>query len=176
MGSVLSIAQEAPLVAGQNVEPPKLTVYVKPQYPVYARERGIQGLVVLEFIIDAKGEPHRIRVLRSIPDLDPAAVHAVENWRYEPIITDGVAREVIMSVPVAFFQSESDMLRAYIDIAKRKIETVATRVYAISRLGEAGSKRRKDVTKTLQGLARDPEAWIRSAAEEALRTLQTAEK
>jgi TonB family protein len=172
----LVASQEAALVAGQDVVPPKNTVYIEPVYPDAARRAGVQGLVVLEFVVDSKGEPGRIRVLRSIPPLDPAALESVKKWRYEPTLVDGVAREVILRVPVAFFQSETDMLSAYNDIAKRKMEAISTRLYAIDRVADLGAKRRKQVTKMLEGLSRDSDERIRSAADKALATLLAAAK
>jgi TonB family protein len=172
----LVASQEAALVAGQDVVPPKNTVYIEPVYPDAARRAGVQGLVVLEFVVDSKGEPGRIRVLRSIPPLDPAALESVKKWRYEPTLVHGVAREVILRVPVAFFQSETDMLSAYNDIAKRKMEAISTRLYAIDRVADLGAKRRKQVTKMLEGLSRDSDERIRSAADKALATLLAAAK
>lgn len=172
----LVVSQESALVAGRDVAPPKNTVYVEPVYPDAARRAGIQGLVVLEFVLDSKGVPGRIRVLRSIPPLDPAALKSVEKWRFEPTVVDGVAREVIVRVPVAFFQSETVMLSAYNDIAKRKKEAVSTRLYAIDRLADLGAKQRKRVTKMLQSLSRDSDERIRSAADKALATLQAGAK
>ena len=109
LGLVLG-AQEPQLVAGQDVALPKRLVFVEPIYPASAS--GIQGLVVIEFVVDTKGEPRRLRVLRSIPALDAAAVEAVEKWKYEPTLVDGEVREVVLRAPVPMFAKEKDRLFA----------------------------------------------------------------
>jgi TonB family protein len=55
---------------------------VPPVYPPAARQRRVQGTVVLAALLDSQGKPTKTRVLRSIPALDDAAITAVEKWRY----------------------------------------------------------------------------------------------
>jgi protein TonB len=43
-----------------------------------------------------------VRVLRSIPLLDQAAVDAVRQWRYTPTLLNGQAVAVVMTVTVNF--------------------------------------------------------------------------
>ena len=43
-----------------------------------------------------------VKVLRSVPLLDEAAIEAVRQWRYTPTFVDGVAVPVIMTVTVNF--------------------------------------------------------------------------
>ena len=52
-----------------------------PVYPAIARSAHIQGVVILEAVLDAQGRVESVRVLRSIPLLDQAAVDAVQQWR-----------------------------------------------------------------------------------------------
>jgi protein TonB len=58
--------------------------------------------VILETTIGADGKVSDVRVLRSIPLLDSAAVAAVRQWEYEPTIVNRVAVPVITSVAVEF--------------------------------------------------------------------------
>lgn len=58
--------------------------YVEPVYPAFAAAAGVQGIVILEIVIDAAGVVTSTDVLRSIPLLDDAAQAAVMQWRYEP--------------------------------------------------------------------------------------------
>ena len=62
----------------------------------------MQGVVILEVLIDEAGFVTDARVLRSIPLLDEAALEAVLQWRYTPTYVDGVARNVVMTVTVHF--------------------------------------------------------------------------
>ena len=51
----------------------------------------MQGTVILEATIDEKGHVSNVRLVRSIPLLDQAAIDAVKLWEYEPTIVDGIA-------------------------------------------------------------------------------------
>jgi protein TonB len=58
--------------------------------------------VILEAVIDARGVVADVRVLKSIPLLDEAAVEAVKQWRYQATLLNGVPVPVIMTVTVSF--------------------------------------------------------------------------
>ena len=91
-----------PVRIGSGVTPPAKIHDVHPVYPPAARAAGIEGVVVLQATIDPTGEVGDIDVLRSVPELDQAAIAAVEQWRYEPILVDGVAVPVSMTMTVNF--------------------------------------------------------------------------
>ena len=80
----------APVRAGQGVREPKKIVDVTPVYPPIALSAGIEGAVILEAVINERGEIERVKVLRSQPLLDAAAVDAVRRWRYSPTLLSGV--------------------------------------------------------------------------------------
>ena len=91
-----------PIRIGNGVPPPAKIHDVPPVYPPAAREAGVQGLVILEATIDPTGEVGNIDVLRSVPELEEAAVTAVEQWRYEPTLIDGAPVSVLMTVTINF--------------------------------------------------------------------------
>ena len=62
----------------------------------------MQGVVIIEATIDARGVVQETRVLRSIPLLDDAAVAAVKQWRYDPALLNDQPVAVIMTVTVNF--------------------------------------------------------------------------
>ena len=78
------------------------TVYVEPVYPEIARRAGVSGVVILEAVIDPNGNVTDVRVLRSIPLLDQAAMDAVRQWKYEPTLLNGVPVPIVMTVTVRF--------------------------------------------------------------------------
>ena len=92
----------APIRIGDGVPPPRKVHDVPPVYPSAARTLRVQGLVILEATIGATGEVVDVEVLRSVPELDAAAVAAVEQWRYEPTLVDGEAVPVVMTVTIHF--------------------------------------------------------------------------
>jgi protein TonB len=88
-------------VAGQ----PRRISGSKPIYPPLARARGIEGLVVLDAIIDRDGrvEEDGLKVARSVPLLDNAAIAAVREWRFEPgRDRSGAPVRVLLRVPIRF--------------------------------------------------------------------------
>jgi len=75
---------------------------VKPDYPAAALYAKVQGDVVLEVTIDAKGAVTKTRVVQSIPLLDGAAEDAVKQWRFAPTVVNGKAVNVTMPLTVKF--------------------------------------------------------------------------
>jgi TonB family protein len=90
------------LRVGGDIREPRKVHDARPAYPAAARAAGVSGVVILETIIDAQGAVADVRVLRSVPLLDEAAIEAVRQWRYEPVIVDGAATPVRMTVTVNF--------------------------------------------------------------------------
>lgn len=89
-------------VGGDVKEPVQLT-RVAPRYPEEARKNRVQGKVVLEAVIDEKGDVVRVTTLESPdPALAEAAIEAVKKWTYEPTTRKGKPVKVRMTVTVAF--------------------------------------------------------------------------
>jgi protein TonB len=70
-------------------------VRIEPDYPMQARQRGIEGWVVVEFTISTAGTVKDAAVVASEPGnvFDRAAVQAVRKWKYNPKVVDGKAVE-----------------------------------------------------------------------------------
>lgn len=85
-----------------DVKTPKLVRRVEPPYPKVAQEARIEGTVILEATTDTYGRVVAVRVLRSIPLLDAAAIDAVRQWVYEPLLINGRPRPVTFTVTVRF--------------------------------------------------------------------------
>jgi periplasmic protein TonB len=88
--------------AGQGVREPKRISGAMPEYPAIARSARVQGAVMIEAVINERGEVGRIRVLKSIPLLDAPAISAVQQWRYTPTLLNGVPVSVLMTITVNF--------------------------------------------------------------------------
>lgn len=93
---------QQPVRVGGNVTAPTKVVDVQPVYPAAARRMRVEGIVILETVIGATGSVEQVRVLRSVPLLDEAAVEAVRQWRYTPTLLNGLPVPVVMSVTVNF--------------------------------------------------------------------------
>jgi protein TonB len=91
-----------PVRIGGPIAAPMKVRDVKPIYPPIARESAVQGAVVVETLIDSAGNVAEARILRSIPLLDQAALDAVKQWRFAPVVINGVPRAAIMTTTVSF--------------------------------------------------------------------------
>ncbi len=67
-----------------------------------AQAARVQGVVILEAIIGSSGAVTEVKVLRSVPLLDDAAIVAVQQWVYTPTLVNGVPTPIIMTVTVSF--------------------------------------------------------------------------
>jgi TonB family protein len=90
------------LKSGAKVMPPKLIKQVNPVYPEAARKAEVEGVVIMEATTDTYGRIAAVKVLRSIPLLDQAAVDALKQWVYEPMIINGHPQPVVFTVTVRF--------------------------------------------------------------------------
>jgi protein TonB len=95
-------AKRVPLRQGGDIRPPQKTRHVAPIYPSIARENRVQGVVILEAVIDETGRVTNVRVLRSIPLLDQAATQAVRQWQFAPTLLNGEPVPIVMTVTVSF--------------------------------------------------------------------------
>ena len=91
-----------PIPTGGDIRPPAKTRHVPPIYPQIARANGVQGIVILEAVISETGRVRDVRVLRSIPLLDNAAIDAVRQWQFTPTLLNGQPVPIVMTVTVSF--------------------------------------------------------------------------
>ncbi|HXV35929.1 MAG TPA: energy transducer TonB [Myxococcota bacterium] len=64
---------------------------IDPDYPPGARERRIEGWVVVQFDVGTEGGTRNVRVVSAQPKgiFDREAIRAVAGWKYSPMIKDG---------------------------------------------------------------------------------------
>lgn len=74
------------------------------QYPVVAQENGVQGRVVVSFVVERDGSISDVKIARSIdPSLDKEAVRVVKSMpKWNPGKQNGSAVRVKYNVPVSF--------------------------------------------------------------------------
>ncbi len=96
------LVERKPVRPGGDVKVPAKIVHVPPVYPFIALESRVQGVVILEATISESGAVENLRVLRSHPLLERAAIEAVRQWRYTPTRLNGVPVPVIMTVTINF--------------------------------------------------------------------------
>jgi len=87
---------------GSAVEGTKLIKKVDPDYPQLAKSARIQGAVVLQIGIGADGTVQDIKLVSGHPLLAPAAMQAVKQWVYQPLLLNGQPVGVDTQVTVNF--------------------------------------------------------------------------
>jgi TonB family protein len=93
---------ESPVRLHSGIQAPRKIQDVTPVYPSMARTAHAQGIVVLDAVIDARGNVASVEVRQSNPLLDRAAIDAVRQWRYTPALLNGQAVPVIVTITVRF--------------------------------------------------------------------------
>jgi len=79
-----------------------ITQRVEPEYPADARERGIQGPVVLDALVGEDGAVQKFAAIRGDPQLAAAAATAVRQWRFRPFMQNGRPQEFQTRITVDF--------------------------------------------------------------------------
>jgi protein TonB len=95
-------SQQAYRVSG-DIKPPRVISRNEPNYPQQARKGQAAGPIVIWMIVDSDGGTRDIHVHHGIsPELDHAAVEAVEKWRFEPATTEGKPVSVRIAIQFDF--------------------------------------------------------------------------
>jgi periplasmic protein TonB len=88
---------------GGGVSPPSVILKVEPEYSEEARKAKFQGTVVLFVVVDEKGNPRDLKVMRPLGlGLDQKAIEAVEKWKFRPGMKDGKPVAVQATIEVNF--------------------------------------------------------------------------
>lgn len=79
-------------------------IYSNIKYPALAREYGIEGQVIVQFVVDEKGDINDIEVVRGIcQDMKDECLKVVKNMpKWEPGTQGGEPVKVLYTLPVKF--------------------------------------------------------------------------
>ncbi len=80
----------------------KLKHHVQPVYPKEAKLKGVEGTIQLHTIVAKDGSVGKVEVISGPKGLEPAAIEAVRQWRYEPTVWKGRPVEVDTTIYVVF--------------------------------------------------------------------------
>jgi len=75
---------------------------VRPKYPEEAKKSGAQGKVRLSFSITKDGSVENVQVMEGNELFAAAAIEAVQQWKYEPVMLNGKAVRADTSALVVF--------------------------------------------------------------------------
>jgi len=79
-----------------------LATKVEPEYPQRARQRHIQGSVVLDAWVDKAGNVIKITPVSGNHELVTAAARAVAQWRFHPFFYEGQPEDFTTKITVVF--------------------------------------------------------------------------
>lgn len=82
---------------------PVVVKQVAPSYPMELRERGVQGVVMVDMLVDSTGRVVDATVARaSHPVFAERAIEAAKAWTFKPAMADGRAITTRVRVPFEF--------------------------------------------------------------------------
>jgi len=103
LGGQIGGTGDTPVRVGGNVKAPVLVTKIEPLYTDLARRARIQGIVILEAVIDRNGNVTEARVLKGLPmGLDQSALNAIRQWRFKPGTLNGQAVPVYYNLTINF--------------------------------------------------------------------------
>jgi periplasmic protein TonB len=86
---------------GGGVSAPSVIHSVQPEFTNEARQSNFQGIVSLQLIVDAQGNPQNVHVTKHLGmGLDEKAIEAVRQYRFKPAMYQGhpVAVQIVVDV------------------------------------------------------------------------------
>ena len=99
-------ASPAPIKVPANITAAAILSRTTPEYPAKARAAHVQGDVILRAIIDKEGRISEVHALSGDDLLVEAAIDAVKQWRYKPMLSDGQPTDVETTITVTFSLQE----------------------------------------------------------------------
>lgn len=103
LGGQIGGTGDRPVRVGGNVKAPIAVKRVDPIYTDVARRARVQGIVIIEAVIDRQGNVTEARVLKPLPfGLDAAALDAVRQWKFQPGTLNGEPVPVYYNLTVNF--------------------------------------------------------------------------
>lgn len=95
--------ETAPIHLSFGMTKPEVIHQVQPRYSEQARRAGVQGMVIVEAVIDEQGNVTNVRLIRGLPmALDQAAMQAVQQWQFKPARLNGHPVKVFYTLTVNF--------------------------------------------------------------------------
>jgi periplasmic protein TonB len=80
---------KGPMQVTENVTPPSPISNPQPAYPADAKAAGIEGTVVVKYVVTETGAVTNIQIVRGPPELHAAVLAAMRTWRFRPATLDG---------------------------------------------------------------------------------------
>jgi protein TonB len=102
MTSLMPVKLKTDIKPVKYDKPPKLKTSAKLIYPESARKMGVEGQVVMLIHIGKDGKVDDTKIVKSIPQLDAAAISTVKKVKFKPAEYKGKPVAVWVRFPVNF--------------------------------------------------------------------------
>ncbi|MDY0254276.1 MAG: energy transducer TonB [Tenuifilaceae bacterium] len=101
---IFVIVEDMPSFQGGDINKFREYINKNLRYPEIAAENGIQGRVILSFVVEPHGGVSNVRVLRGVdPALDREAIRVVESSpKWQPGMQRGKPVRVSFNIPIIF--------------------------------------------------------------------------
>jgi periplasmic protein TonB len=94
---------DGPIQVGGDVSKPEKLSAPDPQYTEIARKARIQGVVIVQAIIDKEGNVTNVKILKGLPmGLSENAMDAIKKWKFKPATLNGKPVDVYYNLTVNF--------------------------------------------------------------------------
>lgn len=89
---VVSQKSSEPVRLTEDDTPPRAIVQISPQFPPEAKAAGIEGTVIIDYVVTDKGEVTDVKAVKGPPELFEVCLAAVKAWKFMPALNkDGKA-------------------------------------------------------------------------------------
>ncbi len=97
------IGPTGPIEVGGDVRKPEKLHAPQPRYTEVARRIRVEGVVIVQAIIDREGDVTNVRVIKGLPmGLTEEAVKAIKRWKFQPATLNGKPVAVYFNLSVNF--------------------------------------------------------------------------
>ncbi len=94
---------EGPIPVGGDVTKPVKIHAPMPSYTEIARKARIQGIVIVQAIIDKRGDVTNVKLLKGLRmGLSESAMEAIKQWKFKPATLGGKPVDVYYNLTVTF--------------------------------------------------------------------------
>ena len=73
-----------------------------PPYPESARNAGVEGTVVIKYVVTETGAVTSVQALKGPPELASVCIATVSSWRFKPAIANGAPVSVVRQARFPF--------------------------------------------------------------------------
>jgi protein TonB len=103
IGGQIGGTGDSPVRVGGNVLAPVAVQRFDPEYTEIARRARIQGIVIIEAVIDRQGNVTDARIIKGMPmGLDQEALRAIKRWKFKPGTLNGQPIPVYFNLSINF--------------------------------------------------------------------------